>query len=76
MGYKDHFMGSSGAQVSFIGNGIGVEIDEYPFIARGFKDQVLEERMTLPSNPRRSTPDGVLSASKIRSGWKRMASSI
>jgi Xaa-Pro dipeptidase len=52
MGYKDHFMGGAGAQVSFIGHGIGVEVDEYPFIARGFKDQVLEELMTFAFEPK------------------------
>jgi len=52
LGYKDYFMGNAGAQVSFIGHGIGVEIDEYPFIARGFKDQVLEEYMTFAFEPK------------------------
>jgi Xaa-Pro dipeptidase len=56
MGYKDHFMGSAGAQVSFIGHGLGVEIDEYPFIARGFKDQVLEEFMTFAFEPKAVFP--------------------
>ncbi|PLX92044.1 MAG: aminopeptidase P family protein [Desulfuromonas sp.] len=52
MGYQDHFMGGAGAQVSFIGHGIGVEIDEYPFIARGFHDQPLEEYMTFAFEPK------------------------
>ena len=52
LGYKDNFMGNAGAQVSFIGHGIGVEIDEYPFIARGFTDQVLEEYMTFAFEPK------------------------
>ncbi len=56
LGYKDHFMGSSGAQVSFIGHGIGTEIDEFPFIARGFKDQVLEEKMTFAFEPKAVFP--------------------
>ncbi len=56
MGYGDHFMGSKGAQVSFIGHGIGVEIDEYPFLARGFKDQVLEEYMTFAFEPKAVFP--------------------
>jgi Xaa-Pro dipeptidase len=55
-GYQDHFMGTKGAQVSFIGHGIGVEIDEYPFIARGFKDQVLEEYMTFAFEPKAVYP--------------------
>jgi len=52
MGYRDHFMGSAGAQVSFVGHGIGVELDEYPFIARGFDDHLLEERMTFAFEPK------------------------
>ena len=52
LGYKDQFMGNSGSQVSFIGHGIGVEVDEYPFIARGFKDQVLEEKMCFAFEPK------------------------
>ena len=49
-------MGSSGAQVSFIGHGIGIEIDEYPFIARGFKEQLLEEFMTFAFEPKAVYP--------------------
>ncbi len=56
LGYRDHFMGSSGAQVSFIGHGIGIEIDEYPFIARGFKEQLLEEFMTFAFEPKAVYP--------------------
>ena len=52
LGYADHFMGNKGAQVSFIGHGIGVEIDEYPFIARGFNDQLLQENMTFAFEPK------------------------
>jgi Xaa-Pro dipeptidase len=52
MGYQDHFMGSKGAQVSFIGHGVGVELDEYPFIARGFNDYKLEENMVFAFEPK------------------------
>ncbi|MBW2689770.1 MAG: aminopeptidase P family protein [Deltaproteobacteria bacterium] len=52
MGYQDHFMGSKGAQVSFIGHGVGVELDEYPFIARGFNDYELQENMTFAFEPK------------------------
>lgn len=52
MGYQDHFMGSKGAQVSFIGHGVGVELDEYPFIARGFNDDLLEENMVFAFEPK------------------------
>jgi len=52
LGYADSFMGNRGAQVSFIGHGLGIEIDEYPFIARGFNDQRLEEGMVFAFEPK------------------------
>jgi Xaa-Pro dipeptidase len=52
MGYADSFMGAPGAQVSFIGHGLGVEIDEFPFIARGFKDQLFEVGMAFAFEPK------------------------
>ncbi|PLX97100.1 MAG: aminopeptidase P family protein [Desulfuromonas sp.] len=56
LGYADSFMGAKGAQVSFIGHGIGIEVDEYPFIARGFDDQLLEENMTFAFEPKAVFP--------------------
>lgn len=56
MGYRDHFMGSKGAQVSFIGHGTGVELDEYPFIARGFNDYPLQEKMVFAFEPKAVFP--------------------
>lgn len=52
MGYSDSFMGKSGSQVSFIGHGIGVELDEYPFIARGFHNMKLEPGMAFAFEPK------------------------
>lgn len=52
MGYADNFMGFKGAQVSFIGHGIGIEIDEYPFLARGFMDSCLEPGMVFAFEPK------------------------
>ena len=52
MGYQDHFMGAKGAQVSFIGHGVGVELDEYPFIARGFNDYSLQKNMVFAFEPK------------------------
>ena len=52
MGYSESFMGSKGAQVSFIGHGLGVEIDEYPFIARGFNQMLLETGMAFAFEPK------------------------
>jgi Xaa-Pro dipeptidase len=51
-GYSDNFMGSANSQVSFIGHGLGIEIDEYPFIARGFKDNLMETGMTWAFEPK------------------------
>ena len=52
LGYAESFMGNPGAQVSFIGHGLGVEIDEYPFIARGFHDRDLETGMVFAFEPK------------------------
>jgi Xaa-Pro dipeptidase len=52
MGYADSFMGVKGSQVSFIGHGLGVEIDEYPFIARGFNQMPLEIGMAFAFEPK------------------------
>lgn len=56
LGYADSFMGNKGAQVSFIGHGIGIEIDEYPFLARGFKDMTLEPGMVFAFEPKAVFP--------------------
>jgi Xaa-Pro dipeptidase len=52
MGYGSSFMGAPGSQVSFIGHGLGVEIDEYPFIARGFNQMPLEIGMAFAFEPK------------------------
>ena len=52
LGYADSFMGAKGSQVSFIGHGLGIEIDEYPFIARGFKEMNLEVGMAFAFEPK------------------------
>ncbi|OGU14371.1 MAG: peptidase M24 [Geobacteraceae bacterium GWC2_53_11] len=52
MGYAGNFMGAAGSQVSFIGHGLGVEIDEFPFIARGFNTMPLEIGMAFAFEPK------------------------
>jgi Xaa-Pro dipeptidase len=52
LGYADSFMGAKGSQVSFIGHGVGIEIDEYPLIARGFKEMTLEVGMVFAFEPK------------------------
>ena len=52
LGYQDHFMGAKQSQVSFIGHGTGIELDEYPFIARGFNHYPLQENMVFAFEPK------------------------
>ena len=68
MGYQENFMGSPGGQVSFIGHGIGIEVDEYPFIARGFSGQVLEENMVFAFEPKVVFPG--LGAVGVENTWR------
>jgi Xaa-Pro dipeptidase len=39
LGYESNFMGSGSQSVQFVGHGIGLEVDEYPFLG---KNQTLE----------------------------------
>ncbi len=52
LGYADSFMGNKGARVSFIGHGLGTELDEYPLIAKGFHDMTLEPGMVFAFEPK------------------------
>jgi Xaa-Pro aminopeptidase len=36
-GFGDSFMGMPGEQARFVGHGVGLELDEFPVIAQGFK---------------------------------------
>ncbi len=51
-GVGDRFMGAPGSQVPFIAHGVGLELDEWPLIARGFQDRVLREGMVLAAEPK------------------------
>ena len=44
-------MGVSGARVAFVGHGVGIELDEYPFLAQG-QNTVLEENMVVALEPK------------------------
>jgi len=46
LGYSDYFLGPKGAKVTFVGHGIGIELNELPFIAKGHKYPI-EEDMTF-----------------------------
>jgi Xaa-Pro dipeptidase len=52
MGYADSFMGAAGSQVFFVGHGLGIELDEYPFLARGFNATPLEVGMVFAFEPK------------------------
>ena len=49
--FAGHFMGAPGYNVKFIGHGVGIETDEYPFIARGSKT-ILAPGMTFALEPK------------------------
>lgn len=54
-GYSAHFMGSGENRVAFVGHGIGLELDEYPFIAKG-QSQPLAEGMVIALEPKLVIP--------------------
>ena len=51
LGYKDNYLGPPGLQTRFIGHGIGLELNELPFIAQGHSCP-LEEGMTFAVEPK------------------------
>jgi Xaa-Pro dipeptidase len=55
LGYEEQFMGPPDYKTRFIGHGIGLEIDEYPFIAQNH-DYPLEEGMTFALEPKMVFP--------------------
>lgn len=50
-GHAASFMGVAPDQARFVGHGIGLEVDEYPFLARGF-DEPLEPGMVFALEPK------------------------
>jgi len=57
LGLGGQFMGAPGAQVSFVGHGVGIEVDERPFLARGFGADLLQPGMTFALEPKVVLPD-------------------
>ncbi len=51
LGYADRFMNTGPAQVAFVGHGVGVELDEIPFLAVG-SNLTLQAGMTLAIEPK------------------------
>jgi len=59
MGYSDHFMGLGQDQVKFVGHGIGLELDEWPILAKGIKTPLLPG-MTFALEPKLIFPEGAV----------------
>jgi Xaa-Pro aminopeptidase len=55
-GLEDHFIGTKKNQSPFVGHGIGLEIDEFPLLAKGFS-QPLEIGMVFAFEPKFIFPD-------------------
>jgi len=55
-GLSEFFMGYGADQVKFLGHGIGLEIDELPVLAKGFK-LPLEAGMVIAIEPKFTFPD-------------------
>jgi len=51
LGYKDSYLGPPGLQTRFIGHGIGLELNEFPFLAQGHA-YPLEEGMAFAVEPK------------------------
>jgi Xaa-Pro aminopeptidase len=51
LGYGDSYLGPSGLQTRFVGHGIGLELNEVPFLASG-QSYPLEEGMTFAVEPK------------------------
>lgn len=50
-GYADHFMGVGAERVRFVGHGVGLELDEYPFLNAGQRLE-LQEGMVIALEPK------------------------
>ncbi len=55
MGYRDNYLGPPGLQTRFVGHGVGLELNEFPFIARGHA-YPLEAGMTFALEPKMVFP--------------------
>ena len=71
-GFADYFLGHGSDQVGFVGHGVGLEVDEFPFIARGNRMELktgmvvaLEPKLTFPPSHHAPTPYTQVPASAI-----------
>ncbi|MFW5639920.1 MAG: M24 family metallopeptidase [Thermodesulfobacteriota bacterium] len=51
LGYADWFMGADAQRIRFVGHGVGIELDEYPFIAKG-QQLPLKKGMVIALEPK------------------------
>jgi Xaa-Pro aminopeptidase len=51
LGYEKYFMGVGDRRIRFVGHGLGLELDEYPFLAKG-QDLELEKGMAIALEPK------------------------
>ena len=51
LGYEEYFMGVGDRRIRFVGHGLGLELDEYPFLAKG-QNLELEQGMTIALEPK------------------------
>ena len=56
LGYNKYFQGADSERVRFVGHGVGIELDEYPFLASGQK-MALQNNMTLALEPKLIFPE-------------------
>jgi len=54
-GFARNFMGAHPTQVSFVGHGVGLEIDEIPYVARG-SSRPLREGNVIALEPKLAFP--------------------
>jgi Xaa-Pro dipeptidase len=54
-GYQEHFMGVGERRIRFTGHGVGLELDEYPFIAKG-QQLPLQAGMIIALEPKTIFP--------------------
>jgi Xaa-Pro aminopeptidase len=54
-GYAESFMGADQQRIRFVGHGVGLELDEYPFLAKG-QEMPLEKDMTIALEPKLILP--------------------
>jgi Xaa-Pro dipeptidase len=51
LGYADNFMGATENRIRFIGHGVGLELDEFPFLAKG-QELALANNMVIALEPK------------------------